>query len=156
LHTPPHLCDFDRWIDTEINEEDKEYLRRMKQWDAERKEILEKRHQEEAAEKERKEEVERRHAAERREEREQKLERVRRAKAAMEENPDALRKGSGLVAPSSLAVIPLLSCDGFDVVSLCSHVLVYFLCCPVMDLILFQGVLMYSATHYVIIYCIFQ
>jgi hypothetical protein len=93
LHTPPHLCDFDRWIDTEINEEDKEYLRRMKQWDAERKEILEKRHQEEAAEKERKEEVERRHAAERREEREQKLERVRRAKAAMEENPDALKKG---------------------------------------------------------------
>jgi hypothetical protein len=37
--------------------------------------------------------VERRHAAECREEMEQKLERVRRAKAGMEENPDALRKG---------------------------------------------------------------
>jgi hypothetical protein len=64
----------------------------MKQWDAERKELLEKTRQEEAAEKERKEEVERRHAVERREEREQKLERARRAKAVMEENLDALRK----------------------------------------------------------------
>jgi hypothetical protein len=40
-----------------------------------------------------KEEVERRHAAQRKEEREQKLECVRYAKAAMEENPNALRKG---------------------------------------------------------------
>jgi len=47
----------------------------------------------EVAEKERKEEVERRLAAQRREGREQKLEHVRRAKAAMEENPDVLRKG---------------------------------------------------------------
>jgi hypothetical protein len=37
----------------------------MKQWDAERKELLEKRCQDEAAEKELKEEVERSHAAER-------------------------------------------------------------------------------------------
>ena len=37
--------------------------------------------------------MERKHAAEQWEEREQKLERVRRAKAALEENPDALRKG---------------------------------------------------------------
>ena len=36
--------------------------------------------------------MERRHAAARREEREQKLERVRRAKAALEENLNALRK----------------------------------------------------------------
>jgi len=35
----------------------------MKEWDVERKELLEKRHKEEAAEKERQEEVERRHAA---------------------------------------------------------------------------------------------
>jgi len=36
--------------------------------------------------------MERRHAAERWEEREQKFECVRRAKATLEENPDALRK----------------------------------------------------------------
>ena len=43
--------------------------------------------------KERQEEQQRRLAAERWEEREWKFERVRRAKATMEENPDALRKG---------------------------------------------------------------
>jgi hypothetical protein len=42
----------------EIEEKDKKYLRSMKEWEAERKELLEKRRQEEAAEKERKEEVE--------------------------------------------------------------------------------------------------
>jgi len=47
----------------------------------------------EATKKEHKEEEERRHVATYREEREKKLERARRAKAAMEENPDALRKG---------------------------------------------------------------
>ena len=64
-----------------------------KKWEAERLERVEKRRQEEAAEKERQEEQQRRLAAKRREERERKLERVRRAKAAMEENPDTLRKG---------------------------------------------------------------
>ena len=64
-----------------------------KKWEAERLERVEKRCQEEASEKEQHEEQQRRLAAERREERERKLERVRRAKAAMEENPDALRKG---------------------------------------------------------------
>ena len=64
-----------------------------KKWEAERLERVEKRRQEEAAEKERQEEQQRRLAAERREERERKLERARRAKAALEENPDALRKG---------------------------------------------------------------
>jgi hypothetical protein len=63
LHTPPPLCDFEQWIDTKIKEEDKKYLRSMKEWEAERKESLEKRRQDEAAEKERKEEVEKRHAA---------------------------------------------------------------------------------------------
>ena len=64
-----------------------------KKWEAERLERVEKRRQEEAAEKEWHEEQQRRLVAKRREERERKLERARRAKAAMEENPDALRKG---------------------------------------------------------------
>jgi hypothetical protein len=79
-------------MDTKIKEEDKEYLQMIKEWDAQQ-ELWEKRCQVEVAEKERKEEVERRLAAQRREDREQKLEHVRRAKAAMEENPDVLRKG---------------------------------------------------------------
>jgi hypothetical protein len=68
-------------------------MKLCKKWEAERLERLEKRRQEEAAERERKEEMERRHAVVRREEREKKLERVPRAKAALEENLDALRKG---------------------------------------------------------------
>ncbi|KAG2582221.1 hypothetical protein PVAP13_6KG198735 [Panicum virgatum] len=63
LMTPPPLCDFKQWIDTEIKEEDKKYLELCKKWEAERLERLEKRRQEEAAEKERKQEMERRHAA---------------------------------------------------------------------------------------------
>ena len=64
-----------------------------KKWGVERLERVEKRHQKVAVEKERQEEQQRRLVAERREERERKLERVRCAKAAMEENPNALRKG---------------------------------------------------------------
>jgi hypothetical protein len=60
---PSPLCDFKQCIDTEIKEEDKEHLQRIKEWDAERKELLEKRYQEEATEKERKEKMERSHAA---------------------------------------------------------------------------------------------
>ncbi|CAN6287807.1 unnamed protein product [Urochloa humidicola] len=93
LLTPPPLCDFEQWIDTEIKEEDKAWLERLKKWTAEDKELLERRRQAEEAEKERVAEMERRRAAEAREEMEKKLERIRRAKAAMEENPDALRKG---------------------------------------------------------------
>ena len=55
--------------------------------------MMEKRRREEAVEKEHKEEEERRCVAAYRAEREKKLERVRRANAAMEENPDAQRKG---------------------------------------------------------------
>ena len=55
--------------------------------------MMEKRRGEEAAKKEHKEVEKRRCVAAYREEREKKLERARRAKAAMEENPDALRKG---------------------------------------------------------------
>ena len=69
------------------------FLQGLKEWDAQRLEILEKRRREEAAAKEHKKEEERRRVAACREEREKKLERVRRAKAAMEENPDAQKKG---------------------------------------------------------------
>ena len=61
-------------------------------WETEDKEMMEKRHREEAIEKDHKEEEERRRVAAYKEEREKKLDRARRAKAAMEENPNALRK----------------------------------------------------------------
>jgi hypothetical protein len=88
----PSLFDFEQWVDIEIKESDKRLLQDLKEWDAECFEILEKRRREEATEKEYKEEEERRHVVVYREEREKKRERVRRAKAAMEENPDAQRK----------------------------------------------------------------
>jgi vacuolar-type H+-ATPase subunit I/STV1 len=88
LQTPPPLCDFEQWIDTEIKETDMRLSQGLKEWDAERLEILEKRHREEAAEKEHKEEEERRCVAAYKEEREKKLERMRRAKTMMEENSD--------------------------------------------------------------------
>ena len=55
--------------------------------------MMEKRHGDKATKKEHKKVEERRRVAAYRAEREKKLERVRRAKAAMEENPDAERKG---------------------------------------------------------------
>ena len=93
MQTPPPLCDFEQWINTEIKPKDKEWMQKLLQWETEDKKMMEKRHGEEAAKKEHKEEEERRRVAAYREEREKKLERARRAKAAMEENPDALRKG---------------------------------------------------------------
>jgi hypothetical protein len=93
LQTPPPLCDFEQWIDTEIKEADMRLLQGLKEWDAERPEILEKRRREEAVAKEHKKEEKRRRVAAYREEREKKLERVRRAKVTMEENPDALKRG---------------------------------------------------------------
>ncbi|RCV15117.1 hypothetical protein SETIT_3G032400v2, partial [Setaria italica] len=75
--TPPPLCDFEQWIDTEIKLEDKEEIQEMLRWEAEKKETMEKRRREEAAEKEHKEEKERRHVATNREERDKKLERAR-------------------------------------------------------------------------------
>jgi hypothetical protein len=50
------MCDFEQWIDTEIKESDKQLLQGLKEWDAERQEILEKRRREEAAQNEHKEE----------------------------------------------------------------------------------------------------
>jgi hypothetical protein len=89
LQTPPSLCDFEQWIDTEIKEADMWLLQGLKEWDAERLEIFEKRRREEATEKEHKKEEERKCVAAYREEREKKLERVHRAKAAIEENSNA-------------------------------------------------------------------
>nr|TKV94886.1 hypothetical protein SEVIR_9G325300v2 [Setaria viridis]TKV94887.1 hypothetical protein SEVIR_9G325300v2 [Setaria viridis]TKV94888.1 hypothetical protein SEVIR_9G325300v2 [Setaria viridis]TKV94889.1 hypothetical protein SEVIR_9G325300v2 [Setaria viridis]TKV94890.1 hypothetical protein SEVIR_9G325300v2 [Setaria viridis] len=91
--TPPPLCDFEQWINTDINPEDKEKIKDMLRWDAERKEMMEKSLREEPAEKEHKEEEEMRRVAAEREDRERKSEHARRAKAAIKENPSALRKG---------------------------------------------------------------
>jgi hypothetical protein len=77
LQTPPPLCTFEQWIDTEIKEADMRLLRGLKEWDAERLEILEKRRREKAAAKEHKEDEERRRVTACREEREKELERVR-------------------------------------------------------------------------------
>ena len=90
MQTPPPLCDFKQWIDTEIKPEDNEWMQKLLRWEAEDKEMMEKRQREEALEKEHKEEEERRRVAAYREERENKLECARRAKAAMEENPNAM------------------------------------------------------------------
>jgi hypothetical protein len=76
----------------------------MKEWEEECRQRYEMRHKQEAAEKEHKEEEQRRKAAVTREERERKLERACRAKVAIEENPDAQKKESGLVALSSYLV----------------------------------------------------
>ena len=67
-------------------------MQKLLQWKADDKEMMEKRRGEDAVKKEHKEEEKMRCVATYREEREKKLERARRAKAAMEENPDALRK----------------------------------------------------------------
>ena len=68
-------------------------MHKLLRWEAEDKEMTEKIREEEVAEKEHKEEEERRRVVAYREEREKKLERAHRAKTAMEENPNALRKG---------------------------------------------------------------
>ena len=43
LQTPPLLCDFEQWINTEIKESDKQHLEGLKEWDAEVKERFEQR-----------------------------------------------------------------------------------------------------------------
>jgi hypothetical protein len=68
-------------------------LENLKKWDAEDKERIEKRQEELAAEQQWVDEQEMRRFAEYRDEKEKKLERARRAKDAMEENPNAFRKG---------------------------------------------------------------
>jgi hypothetical protein len=54
LQTPPPLCDFEQWIDTEIKKADMRLLQGLKEWDGEHLEILEKRRREETVEKEHK------------------------------------------------------------------------------------------------------
>ena len=68
-------------------------MQELLRWEAKDKEMMEKRCGEEATKKEHKEEEKRRHVVAYREEREKKLERARRAKAAMKEIPNTLRKG---------------------------------------------------------------
>ncbi|XP_066324723.1 uncharacterized protein [Miscanthus floridulus] len=91
--TPPPLYDFEQWIGIEIKPEDKELMQKLLWWEAENKELIERRHKDVVVEREHKEEEERRRVAAYREDREKKLERARRAKAAMVDNPDTLRKG---------------------------------------------------------------
>lgn len=93
MQTPPPLCEFEQWIDTEIKESDKKFLQGMKEWDEEINQRFEQRRKQEAARQQHKEEEEMRKAAALREEKEKKLERARRARAAMEDNPDAQAKG---------------------------------------------------------------
>ena len=83
LHTPPPLCGFEQWIDTEIKPKDKEWMQKLLRWEAEDKEMIKKRRGEEAEKKEHKKEEKRRRVAAYREEREKKLEHASRAKAAM-------------------------------------------------------------------------
>ena len=61
FQTPPPLCDFEKWIDTEIGQEDKQWMETLKRLDAEREERLERRHKEEAAKKEHEAEIQMRH-----------------------------------------------------------------------------------------------
>lgn len=93
LQEPPPLCDFEEWIDTEISESNKEALKADEEFWAEWRRRRDERTLYEEEQKKRREEEKRRIAAKRKAEREAKLERARRAKAAVEENPDALRKG---------------------------------------------------------------
>lgn len=65
----------------------------IKEWDEVHRMAFEKRRQEKTPEKERTEEKEKRDATKVMEETEKKLERLHRAKAVLEENLDALRKG---------------------------------------------------------------
>ncbi|WVZ94754.1 hypothetical protein U9M48_040616 [Paspalum notatum var. saurae] len=90
---PPPLCDFEEWIDQEVKEKDREWFNEMKDWNAKINAGIAAKKKEEEQRKERIAEERRRAAAKRKAEREVKLARVRRAKAATEENPDALRKG---------------------------------------------------------------
>ena len=90
--------------------------------------MMEKGRREEALEKEHKEEKERRCVAAYREERERKLERALRAKAAIEENPNARGREGGLVALSSLHDLLVL----WFIHEQCCLILDFTLCCHVM------------------------
>ncbi|CAL5079961.1 unnamed protein product [Urochloa decumbens] len=90
---PPPFCDFEEWIDTEIDALDKRVHEGAKEMEEEIRRRCELKRKQVEAQKQHKEEERRRKAAKRKAEREKKLERAHHAKAALKENPDALRKG---------------------------------------------------------------
>ncbi|TVU05407.1 hypothetical protein EJB05_48568, partial [Eragrostis curvula] len=95
--SPPPLCDFQQWIDTERSEEALEYISSWKRGKARDKELAarHKAEREKREEEERRREKECKKAKEKRDkERERRKERIRRAKEAVEAGgPDVLRKG---------------------------------------------------------------
>ena len=95
--TPPPLCDFVQWLDTEQSQEAKDSVEREARWAAKRWQRM--LHEEQMDEKRKKDqedirkwtiEVERQEAEEREADREKKRERVRRAKKV---GPEAIMKG---------------------------------------------------------------
>jgi len=95
--TPPPLCDFVQWLDTEQYQQDKDHVERQSRWAAQRwQRMLHEEQMEEKRKKNQEEiqkriaEVERQKAEEREADRERKRERARRAKEA---GPEAIRKG---------------------------------------------------------------
>ena len=102
------MCDFKEWIDTEVGEDAKDFLRRenslMKMEEEFRQRRMAEREKEEQMRLRREEQL-RKQAEEREKERERKRERARRAKAALAEGgEDAIRKGSGHGARSSVCL----------------------------------------------------
>ncbi|WVZ91369.1 hypothetical protein U9M48_037551 [Paspalum notatum var. saurae] len=90
---PPPLCDFEEWIDKEVKEKDREWFNELRDWNAKINAGIAARKKEEEQRNERIAEEKHRAAAKRKAEREVKLARARKAKAALEENPNAPRKG---------------------------------------------------------------
>jgi len=95
--TPPPLCDFVQWLDTEQSQQDKDHVERQARWAAQRwQRMLHEEQMEEKRKKNQEEiqkriaEVERQKAEEREADRERKRERARRAKEA---GSEAIRKG---------------------------------------------------------------
>ena len=95
--TPPPLCDFVQWLDTEQSQQDKDHVERQARWAAQRwQRMLHEEQMEEKRKKDQEEiqkriaEVERQKAEEPEADRERKRERARRAKEA---GPEAIRKG---------------------------------------------------------------
>ncbi|KAJ1289253.1 hypothetical protein BS78_02G150100 [Paspalum vaginatum] len=93
MEEPPPLCDFEEWTDTEVKEKDRKFLQSCMEFDAEIKRRIALWKKKEEARKEKLAEERRRIVAESKAEREVKLARTKRAKVALKENPDALRKG---------------------------------------------------------------
>ena len=95
--TPPPLCDFVQWLDTEQSQQDKDHVERQARWAAQRwqrmlheEQMEEKRKKNQEEIQERIAEVERQKAEEREADRVRKRKRARRAKKA---GSEAIRKG---------------------------------------------------------------